>query len=178
MNGPWERMILQWTLKCSSWYWYWGRGRGFLTVWLFDPSSGCRIRRCLDPIRHPLDIQFHVHRYIVSLWFWSIFSKYLKENTWSNSLLCNSPRSLVLSCLSRRLKKEKDSIVDFLRIWWMYEWNMKAKPEKTCCEAAGRWIVDSGRLEWQHRHYRGHYQCTGVSGQDYHHRTLGYHYHS
>ena len=141
-------------------------------VWMSDPPL---FGSNPASARHPVPCS-QIH--IVALFLKYFFFKYLKENTWSNSLLCNSPRSLVLSCLLRRLKKEKDSIVDFLRIWWMYEWNMKAKPEKTCCEAAGRWIVDSGRLEWQHRHYRGHYQCTGVSGQDYHHHTLGYHYHS
>ena len=47
-----------------------------------------------------------------------------------------------------------------------------ARPENT----AGR-FYDSGRVQWQHRHNRGDYQCTGVNGQDYHHHTLGYHYH-
>ena len=141
-------------------------------VWMSDPPL---FGSNPASARHPVPCS-QIH--IVALVLKYFFFKYLKENTWSNALLCDSPRSEALSvCLFQcsTAKRKRALLTSSESGGWIKPLNAKA--EKTCCEAAGR-LYDSGRVQWQHRHYRGHYQCTGVNGQDYHHHTLGYHYHS
>ena len=148
------------------------------TVWLFDPSSGCRIHRCLDPIWYPLDIQFHVHRDTLCR-----FPGIPRENTRSNALLWNIFCNISKSGPESQLSRSVLSVSMTAKQDWHHCWlppnlanvskPIHARPENT----AGR-FYDSGRVQWQHRHNRGDYQCTGVNGQDYQHHTLGYHYHS
>ena len=139
-------------------------------VWMSDPPL---FGSNPASARHPVPrSQIHIVALFLKYFFQVFEGKYLIQLA---AVQLTQVSSFVLSVATTE-KRERQHC--WLPPNLMYEWNMKAKPEKTCCEAAGRWIVDSGRLEWQHRHYRGHYQCTGVSGQDYHHRTLGYHYHS
>ena len=132
---------------------------------------------CLDPIWYPLDIQFHVHRDTLCR-----FPGIPRENTRSNALLwnifCNISKSGPESQLSRSvLSVSMTAKQDWHHCWLPPNLANVSKPIHARQENAAGRFYDSGRVQWQHRHNRGDYQCTGVNGQDYQHHTLGYHYH-